>query len=367
MLDLAVSVHIITGKVVGMIKCDNCGKENPEGYDYCDDCFQPLASVSFPSELDDKGNDFFNLPEEYIFANRYKIEKRIGKSGGLGATYRAQDKETGTTVVCKLFRRRVLSSEKTFKKLEALFEKLKELQHPGLANVLDWGVHSQVYYSVFEYFEGEDLGASLKRRNAPLSNKELLGIFIQLAEVLEFVHGRNMVHGGLNPFCVIYNEKSGKAAITDFGIMRILTGDDRSLLKEDGALRMSLFYASPEELTGGEPSRASDLYSLGALMYQMACNYLPFKSHSSYRLVSYVMSEYPEKPDLLNPDLPLYISEPIMKLLGKSPRERFASAAQLLRTLRAESRKKIKGNILWIAAIILESALIAYILLLILK
>jgi serine/threonine protein kinase len=358
---------IISEKVIIMIKCENCGKENPEGYDYCDNCSQPLVSTSFPLEVDEKGNDFFNLPEGYIFAERYKIESRIGKTGGLGATYKALDKETNSTVVCKLFRRRVLSSEKTFKKLEALFEKLKELNHPTLANVLDCGVYSQNYYSVFEYIEGEDLGGYLKRRNAPLGNKELLSIFMQLAEVLEFVHGHNLVHGGLNPFNIIYDEKNGKVGITDFGIQRILTGDDRSLLKDDGALKMSLFYTPPEFLKCEEPAKASDFYSLGAVMYQLACNFLPFKSHSSYRLVSYIMTENPEKPSLLNPDLPLYISEPIMKLLEKSPKDRFASAAQLLETLKTESRKVNKGNFLWIAAIILESALIAYIFYLLLK
>ena len=358
---------IISAKERIMIKCENCGKENPEGYDYCDDCFQPLVSSSFPPEFDDNGNDFFNLPQGYVFADRYEIARRIGKSGGLGATYKAFDKQNNTTVVCKLFRRRVLGSEKTFSKLEALFKKLKELEHPGLTNVLDCGIHSKNYYSVFEYIEGEDLGGYLKRRNAPLNNKELLNIFLQLADVLEFVHSRNLVHGGLNPFNIIYDEKSGKAGITDFGIMRILTGDDRSLLKENGALKMSLFYTPPEFLTGEEPAKAGDLYSLGAVMYQLSCNFLPFKSHSSYRLVSYILTEEPAKPTLLNPDLPLYISEPIMQLLEKSPKDRFASAAQLLETLKRESRKVIKGNFFWITAIILESALIIYILYLLLK
>lgn len=346
-----------------MIKCESCGKENPEGYDYCEDCFQPIIQPSsFPPETDEKGNDFFNLPKGYLFAGRYEIEEHIGKSGGLGATYKAVDKTEHRTVVCKLFRRRVLSSEKTFSKMEALFGKLKELQHPALANVLDWGVHSKLYYSVFEYIEGEDLGSFIKRRNAPLGNKELLGIFLQLAEVLRFVHGNGLIHGGLNPFCIIYDEKSGKLGITDFGIIRILTADDRSLLREDGALKMSLFYTPPELITGEEPSKASDLYSVGAVMYQLACNFLPFKSHSSYRLVAYILSEEPAKPDLLNPDLPLYISEPIIKLLQKSPHDRFASAAELNETLKHDSRKVTKGNLLWIAAIIIETALIAYIL-----
>lgn len=350
-----------------MIKCENCGKENPEGYDYCDDCFQPLIAESFPPEKDDKGNDFFNLPQGYVFADRYEIAKRIGKAGGLGATYKALDRKNKTAVVCKLFRRRVLSSEKTFSKLETLFENLKELRHPALANVLDCGVYSKNYYSVFEYIEGQDIGSYLKSINKPLANKDLLNIFIQLAEVLEFVHSRNLVHGGLNPFNIIYDEKSGKVGITDFGIMRILAGDDRSLLNESGGLKMTLFYTPPEFLQGGEASEAGDLYSLGAVMYQLSCNFLPFKSHSSYRLVSYILSEDPVKPVQLNPELPLYISEPVMKLLEKSPKDRFVSATELLATLKKESRKVIKGNFFWITAIILESALIAYIVYLLLR
>ena len=352
-----------------MIVCDNCGNKNPEGYNFCDQCFSPI----YPSDLfepiyDRKGNNFFDLNEGYEFAKRYIIKRKIGRTGGIGSTYLANDtQKDGALVSLKVIRTGLITSKKIYKKLENLFNKLNSLQNEALANVIDYGIYEKIYYAVFQYIKGEDLIKILEKRESGFKNRELTTIFMQLVEVLDFAHSNDLVHGALSPFNVIYSEKEKKIGIIDFGLVDILTSERRSLLKEDGALGMSLFYTAPEILRGGKSTRYTDLYSIGAIMYEISCNYLPFKSHSSYRLVTYVLNKTPKRPSLINPDLPLYITDPIMKLLSKDPRDRYSSAKELLEVLKRSSKKELYSRLLWVVAIGFEVALLTYIIMLLIR
>ncbi len=351
-----------------MITCENCNKENPNGYDFCDDCFSPLIiEAEQKPENDSKGNDYFNLPSGYLFAERYKIHARIGRSGGFGTTYKATDTERGETVSLKLFRRKYINKKSIYTKLEKLMDDLQKLDHKLISNVYDYGISSKIFYATFEYVKGDDLKRHLLKKKKPYTQQEILKIFHQATEALHFLHSHGIVHGDLSPFNIIYCEKEKSIVLIDIGIKRTISEENKSLLKDDYTLGLSLFYTAPEIINGLEQTALSDLYSLGAVMYELATGYVPFKSHSSYRLVTYILNDTPERPTLYSPDIPLFVGEAIMRLLKKNPLDRFHSVEELAEELERGAKKKILAAFLWFAALFAEGALIIFILYLILR
>jgi len=176
----------------------------------------------------------------------------------------------------------------------------------------------------------EDFGGiSLKKRieEKPLSLKEFLVLAIQIVEYLGNIHAAKIIHKDLNPANIIFNQTTGQLKIVDFGIATVLERENPSL-KSLNVLEGTLAYISPEQT--GRMNRSldyrTDFYSLGVTFYELLTGRLPFETNDAMELIHYHLAKQPQSPAEINPDLPLFLSNLVMKLMAKTAEERYQSA-----------------------------------------
>ena len=188
----------------------------------------------------------------------YKILAHLG-SGGLGEVYRARDTNLGRTVALKVMPTRLTSDPVLFDALDDTARRLLGFSHPNIAMLFEMGQDGPQPFLVFEFVQGQPLGSVISGR--ALHVRRALEFGINLADALADAHGADMIHGDIRPDTIIITAKD-RAKFMNFGLSRFTAG---------GASRLTTArpYVSPEELEGGTPDSRSDIYSLGAVMFEM--------------------------------------------------------------------------------------------------
>jgi len=282
---------------------------------------------------------------------RYEVLRQLGQ-GAMGAVFLAHDRETQTRVAIK-----VLSSEYGFDQLaEQRFQKearlLAEVQHPNVANLLDLGIHEQTRYLVMELVEGIDLKGLLKQAG-PLPERLALEITVGIADALSAAHQRGIVHRDLKPANVLLTVpfETGEAPdiavveaaatgrtpqvkLTDFGLARHVDQAASLELTRTGALLGTPYYISPEQCREkGAVTPATDIYSLGATLFELLTGRPPFLADDPVKLIA--MHCFDAPPDLrkLNPDVSDATAAIVERMLAKSATARYADASHLLEDL----------------------------------
>jgi len=263
---------------------------------------------------------------------RYEIEKELGK-GAMGVVYLGRDPKIGRVVAIKTM---ALAQEYEADELEdvkARFfreaETAGRLNHPNIVTMYDAGEEHDLAYIAMEFLKGKDLVPYTKPGNL-LPLPKLMSIFARVADALDYAHKQNVVHRDIKPANIMYDPETDTAKVTDFGIARIT---DSSKTKTGMVLGTPSFM-SPEQLAGKKIEGASDLFSLGVSLYQMACGKLPFEKDSMAQLMFQIANE--PHPDILSikADLPACLVAIINRSLAKQVEIRFANGAEMAEALR---------------------------------
>ena len=280
----------------------------------------------------------FNQPPDLIgrTIGSYKLIEILGE-GGMGAVYLAErtDGEFEKLVAIKFLKHGLFSPMMRDRfRLEKVI--LSRLDHPGIARLYDGGVTDDgTPYLVMEYVKGLPVDQYCNDRN--LSIEERIAIFKKICDTVQYAHSHLIIHRDLKPKN-IYITEAGEVKILDFGIAKLLTADIDEwahLQTGQGQFLLSLQHAAPEQITGGEPSAATDVYVLGILLYKLLTGTFPFifKQKTRKEAEQIIQTEIPVKPNRIqNKDIG-YISEDlssiIMKALRKEPGERYQTVFEL--------------------------------------
>ncbi|MGN0269441.1 MAG: Stk1 family PASTA domain-containing Ser/Thr kinase [Candidatus Weimeria sp.] len=257
-----------------------------------------------------------------FLGNRYEIIEKIG-SGGMSDIYRAKDHSLGRDVAIKVLKSDFAQDSSFVTKFRAEAQSAAALEHPNIVNIYDVGSEDGLYYIVMEYIEGITLKQYIAKKGR-LGYNEALSIAIQMARGIEAAHNKGIVHQDIKPQNIIIS-KEGKVKVTDFGIARAANSNTIHA----GSMG-SVHYVSPEQARNGFVSYASDIYSLGIVMYEMVTGRVPFDGDTPVAIAIQHIQSQMTPPEEIVPGLPIAVSRIIEKCTMKSPERRYASASELL-------------------------------------
>jgi serine/threonine protein kinase len=263
-----------------------------------------------------------------VLANRYQLQQTLGK-GGTAVVYRAWDQNLKRTVAIKILR-----SE--FSKTESFRERFRQealaaanLSHPNIITTFDFGLDNDRLFMVMEHVPGTDL-KTLLRQHGPFSTAEALPLIIQACAGIGYAHRAGLVHCDVKPQNLLVTPDL-RLKVTDFGIARALASIRPD--EQHDIVWGSPQYFSPEQAAGLAPSPASDVYSLGVILYELLTGQLPFNSEDPAELSRMHRDLFPLPPRQLVPAIPAQLESIILKILAKEPTSRYRNADQLGRIL----------------------------------
>jgi len=263
-----------------------------------------------------------------VFEDRYEVLRKIG-SGGMADVYLAHDRLLGRPVALKILSARYATDEQFVERFRREASAAAGLNHPNIVQIYDRGEAEGTYYIAMEYLEGRPL-KEIIRKYAPLSPELILSISIQIVEALRFAHRRHVIHRDIKPQNIIVDNE-GRVKVTDFGIAR---AGNAATMTEAGSILGTAHYLSPEQAQGKPVEPASDLYSLGVVMYEMATGRLPFEGDNPVTIAMQHVHEPPVPPRSIVPDIPENLEAIILRALSKDPAQRYLTAQAMLEDLR---------------------------------
>jgi serine/threonine-protein kinase len=268
------------------------------------------------------------LDTETIVDGRYRILHRVG-SGGMAEVYCAQDLQLGRKVALKILYRRFAEDREFVERFRREASSAAGLQHPNVVSVYDRGEYDGTYYIAMEYLEGRSL-KDVIRDEAPLDPERAIDLTIQVLRAARFAHRRGIIHRDLKPHNVIVDGE-GRAKVTDFGIARAGASD----MTQTGSIMGTAQYLSPEQAQGIAVSAASDLYSVGIMLYELLTARVPFDGDSAVTIALKQVNERPTPPSVYNPAVTPDLEAIVMRALEKEPARRFQDADEFISALQA--------------------------------
>jgi len=270
----------------------------------------------------------------------YEIVSPIG-AGGMGEVYRARDTRLERTVAIKVLSTLLSSDQRLRLRFEQEARTISSLNHPHICTLYDVGKQDGVSFLVMEYLDGETLSHRLQKGALPL--EQVLKIGAEIAEALERAHNSGIIHRDLKPSNIMLT-KSG-AKLTDFGLAKPAQGimEDASgatlatvskVLTAEGTIVGTLQYMSPEQLEGKEADARSDIFALGAVLYEMLTGSQAFTGKSRASVIAAILSSEPPPISQLQPLCPAILDHLIKRALAKGPDERWQTAHDLASELR---------------------------------
>ena len=269
------------------------------------------------------------LMRRALIDDRYAVLDALGK-GGMARVYLVRDEVLSRDVALKVLWEQYADDEAFVERFRREARSAASLNHPSIVQVYDQGrAHEDgTYYIAMEYVPGGTLKERIKREG-PLDHREAAGIAVRVAEALQTAHGRGIVHRDIKPQNVLLTS-SGEAKVADFGIA--WAASSKTITETNLVLGTSA-YMSPEQVRGERVGPASDLYSLGVVLYEMLTGEQPFRADDPIATAMKHLEEPVPHPGRANPAVPGGLDALVVKLLAKNPEDRYASAAALAEDL----------------------------------
>ena len=255
-------------------------------------------------------------------SNRYLVGERIG-IGGMAEVYKGQDSVLGRTVAIKVMLPQYAEDPQFTARFRQEAASAANLQSPYIVNVYDWGQDSSTSFIVMEYVRGSDLKTAITQRGA-INQRKVAEIGSQVCQALSVAHGLDIIHRDIKPQNIMV-QPDGNVKVMDFGIARA----KNSAMPKTEAVLGTAHYISPEQAQGKELSAASDIYSLGIVLYEAVTGQLPFDGPDAVSVAMKQVNDEPELPRDINPAIDPNLEAVIMKAMSKDPRERFSTAREM--------------------------------------
>ncbi|MGD9571011.1 MAG: protein kinase [Thermoleophilia bacterium] len=267
---------------------------------------------------------------DVLLGERYRLDQLIGR-GGMAAVWSATDTLLGRTVAVKRLHAGLLADEEHAERFRREAVLVARLSHPNLVHLLDRGEDADGPYLVMELVEGENLKTRI-RREGPLDPEEAARICGQVAKALSYAHSQGIVHRDIKAQNVLLSPDGG-VKLADFGIARLIEGEEGEALTRTDMLLGSADYLSPEQADGRPVDARTDVYSLGIVLYECLTGALPFTGEGFVAVAMKHCSEPLPDPRAARPDLPEWIALCAMRAAAKEPDERYPDAARMAAAL----------------------------------
>jgi len=308
--------------------CPRCGAVLATSADHLLYCPACVLRQGLQSSIDTQPAAAEEVRPPPVFGT-YELLEKIGR-GGMGVVYKARQRNLKRTVAIKLLVAGAYSSEALLRRFQLEAEAAAGLQHPGIVAVHEFGENDHQPFYAMEYVEGRNLAEV--SGGQPLGPKRAATYLKAIAEAVHYAHEHGILHRDLKPSNVLIDQDD-RPRITDFGLAKQLHAQSDFSLA--GQMVGSPNYASPEQSGGrlAEVGVASDLYSLGALLYHLLTGRPPFLATSVQETLRLVADTDPIPPSTLNPDVPPDLNTICLKCLEKLPARRYATAQALAEEL----------------------------------
>ena len=257
-----------------------------------------------------------------LFDGRYQVVRKLG-AGGMANVYLAEDQELGRRVAIKILNDRHANDEQFVERFRREAKNAAALSHPNIVSIYDRGEAEGTYYIAMEYLDGRSLKELINSRGpAPLN--VAIEYVRQILSALRFAHRHGIVHRDIKPHNVLV-DADGRVKVTDFGIARA----GASQMTEAGSIVGTAQYLSPEQARGTAVDQRSDLYSLGIVLYELVTGKLPFNGDTPVEIAMKHLSQTPELPSSIRPELPHELDLVVTRALAKDPDQRYQSAEEM--------------------------------------
>ena len=276
-----------------------------------------------------------DVSEGSVVDGRYRVLGRLG-SGGMADVWLAEDTHLQRRVALKILHRRFAQDREFVERFRREAESAAKLQDPHIVSVFDRGEFEGTYYIAMQYVEGPTLKELIERGLTP---EQAVTLIRQVLEAARFAHRKGVVHRDLKPQNVIVDDQ-GKALVTDFGIARAGVSE----ITQTGSVMGTPHYLSPEQAQGYDVTAVSDLYSIGVLLYEALTGRVPFEADSAVAVAMKQVSQTPQRPSSINPQVTPALDAVVMRALEKEPGERFQSADAFIAALDAAMKDPGAGG-----------------------
>ena len=259
----------------------------------------------------------------------YRILEEVG-SGGMGVVYRARDDQLERDVALKVLPSGTLSDDGSRRQFRKEARALAKLSHPNIETIYEFDTQDGIDFLVMEYLPGKTLADRLV--SGALPEKEVIALGIQIAAAMDEAHTRGIVHRDLKPRNIAITER-GQAKVLDFGLAKLLPQVNEltsDTLSDTQAGAGTLPYMPPEQLQGEPVDARADIYTIGAVLYEMATDIRAFPGELPSRVIDAILHHPPIPPRALNSRISPELERIILKCLDKDPGRRFQSAKELL-------------------------------------